>query len=39
MQYIKEKLGSWQISGGNSQGKIGFRLFFPNEGNGLQHNE
>lgn len=38
MQYMHEKLGSWQISGGAQQGKVEFRIFFPNERNGLQHN-
>lgn len=38
MQYMKEKLGSWQSSGGIERGKVSFRLFFPSEANGLAHN-
>jgi hypothetical protein len=38
MQHMTEKLGSWQISGGTDSGKVRFRLFFPNEENGLLHN-
>ncbi|MDX1813018.1 MAG: alpha-amylase family glycosyl hydrolase, partial [Gammaproteobacteria bacterium] len=38
MEYMKEKLGSWQISGGMESGTAQFRIFFPNESNGLQHN-
>jgi len=38
MQHMSEKLGSWQVTGGVSSGKVQFRLFFPNEGNGLLHN-
>ena len=38
MQHMTEKLGSWQTSGGSNSGKIQFRLFFPEEENGLLHN-
>lgn len=38
MQYMKEKLGAWQSSGGIERGKINFRLFFPSEANRLAHN-
>lgn len=38
MQYMNEKIGSWQISGGANSGKAQFRVFFPNESTGLQHN-
>lgn len=38
MEYMKEKLGSWQISGDATSGKAQFRIFFPNEADGLQHN-
>ena len=38
MKHMDEKLGSWQISGNSEGGKVQFRLFFPNEANGLQHN-
>ena len=38
MQHMTEKLGSWQISGGKNNGKVQFRLFFPDEANGLLHN-
>lgn len=38
MEYINEKLGSWQTSGGTERGKISFRLFFPSENNGSLHN-
>lgn len=38
MEYMKEKLGAWQISGGIAKGKVQFRLFFPGESSGLNHN-
>lgn len=38
MQHMAEKLGAWQISGGEDSGKVQFRLFFPDEATGLQHN-
>lgn len=37
MQYMNEKIGSWQVSGGAKGGKVQFRIFFPKDGNGLQH--
>jgi 1,4-alpha-glucan branching enzyme len=38
MQYMSEKLGSWQVSGDSNSGKAQFRVFFPKESTGLQHN-
>ncbi len=38
MQYSNEKLGSWQVSGDEKSGKAQFRVFFPKESTGLQHN-
>jgi 1,4-alpha-glucan branching enzyme len=38
MNYMKEKLGAWQVSGGEQCGKVRFKVFFPKEANGLQHN-
>ena len=38
MDYMKEKLGSWQIGNSRTEGKVRFKLFFPDEANGLQHN-
>ena len=37
MQYMNQKMGSWQISGNAICGKVQFRIFFPKEANGLQH--
>ncbi len=38
MEHMNEKLGSWQISGAETKGKVEFRLFFPGESTGLNHN-
>lgn len=38
MEHMKERLGAWQIGDDPEQGQIEFRLFFPSEANGLQHN-
>ncbi len=38
MDYMKEKLGSWQVGHSQTTGKVRFKLFFPNENKGLQHN-
>jgi glycosidase len=38
MQYMKEKLGAWQIGTDPKSGKARFRVFFPKESSGLQHN-
>ena len=37
MQYMHEKMGAWQVDGGASGGRVQFRIFFPQEANGLQH--
>lgn len=37
MEHMKEKLGSWQVSGGERGGKVRFSLFFPSESGGLRH--
>lgn len=37
MEHMKEKLGSWQVSGDEKGGKVRFSLFFPSESGGLQH--
>ena len=37
MNYMKEKLGSWQVGNSRTAGKVRFKVFFPDEGNGLQH--
>jgi len=37
MQYMNEKLGSWQVSGDEKAGKAQFKVFFPKESTGLQH--
>ncbi len=38
MDYIKEKIGSWQIGDSPIEGKVQFKVFFPDEEKGLQHN-
>jgi len=38
MEYMNEKLGSWQIDGDETEGKVQFRIFFPGENTGLNHN-
>lgn len=38
MDYMKEKLGSWQIGNDPQAGKVGFKVFFPDEDGGLKHN-
>ena len=38
MEYMKEKFGSWQITGDETKGKVRFRMFFPAESTGLAHN-
>ena len=38
MEHMKEKLGSWQVGNATESGKVQFRLFFPNDKNGLLHN-
>ncbi|MDD1613134.1 MAG: hypothetical protein LUP98_00555, partial [Methylococcaceae bacterium] len=37
MQYMKEKLGAWQVGDDENSGKAKFRVFFPKEDTGLQH--
>ena len=37
MQYMHEKMGAWQVDGDASGGRVQFRIFFPQEANGLQH--
>ena len=37
MQYMKEQLGAWQVSGDAKAGKAQFKVFFPKESTGLQH--
>lgn len=38
MDYIKEKLGSWQVGNSETSDKVRFEVFFPDEDRGLQHN-
>ena len=38
MDYMKERLGSWQVGNSPTSGKVKFKVFFPNEDKGLQHN-
>jgi 1,4-alpha-glucan branching enzyme len=38
MEHMKERLGSWQIGSDRDKGKVEFRLFFPSESTGLEHN-
>ena len=38
MKYMKEKCGAWQVGNDPKSGKARFRLFFPKESSGLQHN-
>jgi pullulanase/glycogen debranching enzyme len=38
MKYMNEKLGAWQVGDGEKSGKAQFRIFFPKEDTGLQHN-
>jgi hypothetical protein len=38
MQYMKEKLGAWQVGDDEKSGKAKFGVFFPKESTGLQHN-
>lgn len=33
MDYLAEKFGAWQSSGGQNKGKVRFKLFFPNISN------
>lgn len=37
MDYMASKLGAWQSSGGTNKGKVKFRIFFPSEADGLNH--
>ncbi|NNG01260.1 MAG: alpha-amylase [Desulfobacteraceae bacterium] len=37
MDYISEKMGSWQINGDDKSGQVRFGLFFPDEDHGLRH--
>lgn len=36
MQYMKEKLGAWQVGNNIESGKVQFKIFFPKDS--LQHN-
>jgi 1,4-alpha-glucan branching enzyme len=38
MEHMKTRLGSWQIGNDCHKGQVEFRLFFPDEEHGLQHN-
>ena len=38
MDYMKERLGSWQVGSGLTADKVRFKVFFPDEDKGLQHN-
>ena len=38
MDYMNEKLGSWQKGNGATQGKAEFKVFFPGEARGGEHN-
>ncbi len=38
MEYMTEQMGAWQINGDANSGKVQFRIFFPQEATGLQHN-
>ncbi len=38
MDYMRERLGAWQVGSSQAADKVSFKVFFPNEHRGLQHN-
>ncbi len=38
MDYMRERLGSWQTGEDRTAGRVRFKIFFPDEDRGLQHN-